>query len=656
MKIKNKIWVSFFVVVIFLILISVANFINYNNFASSLNAKIPMSNLTTLFIISVVPVLLTGVLWYNLGKYFASSIMELFNASEKISNGDFDVNINIKSTDELSLVGTNITNIAAIFDKITNEINNLNYKINEKGIIKDFINEKNYNGSYKKLVKSINTLLDGCLSDMFEISDFMSQFALGNFNSEPPMFKGEKYIITKSLLDIKSSIKSINENLAISLDKIKLGDLDTKIDADKWQGDWRNIANSINQATEEIKKPLSETIIAVKKLSVGDLSASIDGDYKGDFAVLKNAINSTHKELGRYMYEINYVLNELSKNNLDLDIKEDYVGDFSTLKQSILKTIDNLNKGIVKITASTIEVSKGSKYIVDYNTALVANSDSTQNIMEQLSDSFSKIDNSIKINTDVSVEISSLSTNMQKLALDGLTNMNDMLVSMDEISKSSNDIKTIINVIDDIAFQTNLLALNASVEAARAGVHGKGFAIVAEEVGNLAKRSLKAAQDTTDLITESISKVTTGTTAANKTSKTLKEITQQINDVNLHVDKVNMANTEQLGYVNNVRNFMAAIGDLTDQNTVINQKELALSTQLEEQAATTAAIVGLFKLRPADKARIKQVSEQVSEQPKKTARQVVEKRRTPIKTPVINTTSPTVLSEHNFESSEYGKY
>lgn len=648
MKIKNKIWISFFVIVLFLILISVANFINYNNFATNLNVKIPSNNLTTLFILSTLPILFIGVLWCIMGRYFASSIMELFNASEKISNGDFDINIDIKSTDELYLVGTNITNIAAIFDKVTNEINNLNYKINEKGIIKDFINEKNYNGSYKKLVKSINTLLDSCLSDMFEISDFMNQFALGNFNADPPMFKGEKYIITKSLLDIKNSIKTLNDNLVISLDNIKLGDLDTKIDTDNWKGNWKDIANSINQATEEIKKPLSETIIAVKKLSIGDLSASIDGDYKGDFAVLKNAINSTHKELGRYMYEINYVLTELSNNNLDLDIKEHYVGDFSTLKQSILKTIDNLNKGIVKITASTIEVSKGSKYIVDYNTTLVANSDSTRNIMTKLSDSFAQIDNSIKVNTDVSVEISNLSTNMQKLALDGLTNMNDMLVSMDEISKSSNDIKTIINVIDDIAFQTNLLALNASVEAARAGVHGKGFAIVAEEVGNLAKRSLKAAQDTTDLITESISKVTIGTTAANKTSKTLKEITQKIDDVNLHVDKVNKANTEQSSYVNNVRNFMATMTDLSNQNTSINQKELVLSTQLEEQAAKTAAIVGLFKLRPLENAKI----EQAPEQPKKINRLVIEKMRT--KTPVVNTTS--VLSEHNFESNEYGKY
>ena len=95
---------------------------------------------------------------------------------------------------------------------------------------------------------------------------------------------------------------------------------------------------------------------------------------------------------------------------------------------------------------------------------------------------------------------------------------------MNQISNQSNQISKIIEVINDIASQTNLLSLNASIEAARAGEQGRGFAVVADQIGKLANDCSKAAQNTTDLIHQSLDAITQGSSLADDTAILLQDI------------------------------------------------------------------------------------------------------------------------------------
>jgi len=116
--------------------------------------------------------------------------------------------------------------------------------------------------------------------------------------------------------------------------------------------------------------------------------------------------------------------------------------------------------------------------------------------------------------------------------------MNEMIDSMSVIQESSEQIVSIVAIIDSIAFQTNLLALNAAVEAARAGEHGRGFAVVASEVRSLAGKSADAAKDIKNLIEDSVSKINEGAQLANRSGEFLNDISNSIVKVTSMVEQI----------------------------------------------------------------------------------------------------------------------
>ncbi|MDR3232641.1 MAG: methyl-accepting chemotaxis protein [Planctomycetaceae bacterium] len=162
----------------------------------------------------------------------------------------------------------------------------------------------------------------------------------------------------------------------------------------------------------------------------------------------------------------------------------------------------------------------------------------------------------------------------------GQKQMQDMVASMTDICKMSEQMKKVIKTIDEIAFQTNLLALNAAVEAARAGTHGKGFAVVAEEVRNLASRSAKAAKETAELIESSNKQILGGAGIANQTAAALNEITGLINGATELVTQIADTTAEQSVNVKNLTLDITEVERLTQQSGAAVNETADTSNQL----------------------------------------------------------------------------
>jgi methyl-accepting chemotaxis protein len=167
-----------------------------------------------------------------------------------------------------------------------------------------------------------------------------------------------------------------------------------------------------------------------------------------------------------------------------------------------------------------------------------------------------------------------------------------MRSSMNAIRDSGARVAKIIRTIDEVAFQTNILALNASVEAARAGAAGMGFAIVAEEVRNLAQRSADAARNTGALIDESIATTQAGTRNVELVATSVVSITDSVERTKRLIDDVSSATGQQSAGIDHVLRAVAEMEKVAQNTAATAQQNSAAGEELTahtEQSLETVA-------------------------------------------------------------------
>ncbi len=170
------------------------------------------------------------------------------------------------------------------------------------------------------------------------------------------------------------------------------------------------------------------------------------------------------------------------------------------------------------------------------------------------------------------------------------TDMQELTTSMQEITAASRDTQKIIRTIDEIAFQTNLLALNAAVEAARAGEAGAGFAVVAEEVRNLAQRAAVAARETAAMIEDTMLKIEAGDALATKTGAAFSKVTTDIQKVSSIMNDITLASQEQAHGIHQIHGAIGNINTVTQQTVDSAQSLLQVVNEFHANIPATPAI------------------------------------------------------------------
>ncbi len=343
--------------------------------------------------------------------------------------------------------------------------------------------------------------------------------------------------------------------------------------------------------TRGITVPLAKGVGFAQEIAEGNLQIELDVNQKDEVGKLADALRFM---LGALRYK-EQAVETISQKDLTLDVNA--ASEKDSLGHSLIRMVDSLNEMLAQVNESVDQVASGSDQVSQASQNLSQGATEQASSLEQISSSITEVNGQSRQNADNATEANGLAKQATEDAENGNQQMKELVEAMGRINASSDEISKVVKVIDDIAFQINLLALNANVEAARAGKYGQGFAVVAEEVRNLAVRAAEAVKETTTMVEDSIANITTGNELVEKTAGQLEAIVTGSTKVAEFLGEIASASKEQAQAIDQITEGLDQIDQVTQANTASAEESASAAEELAGQGQQLKAMIATFKLK-----------------------------------------------------------
>ncbi|MEL1264224.1 methyl-accepting chemotaxis protein [Pseudoxanthomonas putridarboris] len=506
---------------------------------------------STLTIIMLLAGIVGGLtLAWFFARAIAKSVGEAVRVANDVSAGKLDGKIDTSRQDEVGQLLSAMQRMQSQVQSVIEAQSEMAVR-HDEGQISFRMDDSRFPGEYGRMVRDTNALVASHLQAIGDALKIMQRYSIGDLTLDMPKLPGEKANLTETMDATKANLSAINGEIKRLAMAASSGDFSQRGDVDRYQYDFRDMIDGLNQLMETTDENLAEVSELLQAIARGDLTARMEGDFHGVFARMRDDANATVAQL------------------------TDIVG--------------RIQDASTSINTAAGEIASGNSDLSRRTEQQAANLEETAASMEELT-------STVRQNAESARQANQLAIGAAGVASQGGEVVGQVVVTMRDIEQSSRKIAEIISVIDGIAFQTNILALNAAVEAARAGEQGRGFAVVASEVRTLAQRSANAAKEIKGLIETSVDKVADGSKLVNQAGTTMGEIVASVQRVTDIMAEISAASQEQSAGIEQVNQTITQMDETTQQNAALVEEASAAARSMEEQAMVLAESVSVFKL------------------------------------------------------------